>query len=117
VAWNDPDALSQAMVLLLQDEAEALRGADFARLEALADSKEHLIRRAAAALPDAQAAEGIRRLAQRNAALMEGAMDGLRAAMAGLAAARAPAPPLNTYDGSGRRHALDRGSAVTSHRA
>lgn len=101
---------------LLEQEAAALRQADFAALEGLATRKEALLARG---LNPAATAPDLRRLQQltrRNAALLDAARRGLEAAMHGIEAAR-HAGTLVTYDGTGQRQHLAGAARRTDGRA
>lgn len=109
---NDPRAddaeLIEALSALLEREACALRTADFAALAPLAEEKERLAARLAEAdvvcAPDL--ARHLQARAQRNAVLLDAAQAGLRQAEERLRDLAAPPPPLQTYDGTGRRSSL-----------
>lgn len=98
-----PD-LAEALEALFAEEAQALRSAAFDRLEGLAAEKTRLAEGLAAGppLPPAQARH-LQGLAQRNAALLEAAGLGLKAAAERIGRITAPPPPLQTYDDAGRR--------------
>ncbi len=113
----DSDRLAGELETLLEGEADALRAARFAELDAIAQRKESLVARGAIDALGPQAVERLRVLSQRNAALLDGARGGLKAAMARIEAGRAPVPDLNTYDLNGRRRAIPSQADQRSHRA
>jgi len=117
MVWNDDDRLTSEITELLEQEALALKQACFSDLAELAHRKEALIRQGAEAGLSQDSIKRIKHLTRRNAALMEGSMRGLSAAMHRLETLKDPAIALNTYDGSGRRQALVPGSMSNERRA
>lgn len=98
------------LLALLGEERAALLAGDLTALAALADRKEALtdtLESEGAAPRDAQE---ITRAAQANQALLQAAMEGLKAASARLDLARSGGPPLSTYGADGRSeiHTADR---------
>lgn len=102
---DTPEGLAAALEALFAEEAQALRSAAFDRLEGLAAEKTRLAEGLAAAVPALPAAQArhLQGLAQRNAALLEAAGLGLKAAAERIGRITAPPPPLQTYDDAGRR--------------
>lgn len=115
-------ALADTLDALLEREARILRSADFDALPPLAAEKEDLAARLAGHTADAPLADAdtLRRLqarAQRNAVLLEAARAGLRAAGDEVRALMTPPPPLQTYDGAGRRARIAPAPPGTERRA
>jgi hypothetical protein len=104
---SDPATLARALTDLLASEARDLRQGDLSRLAERAEAKSALL----AALEAAPAARGpalerLRAEAARNAALIEAAAQGVRAARDRLAVLVRAAAGSDTYDGGGRRRHL-----------
>jgi hypothetical protein len=116
-AGEGEDHPISALEELLDTEITAIQSADFTGLDAFADRKEALL----AALtsgpaPEPRAIERLRAKARRNAAALDAAGRGLRAAgrrMAELARAGRP----ETYDAGGRRKGLAPATGKLEHRA
>ncbi len=92
---------------LLEREATALKAADFAALAPLAEEKERLAKLLSETEMDCppDLARALQARAQRNAMLLDAAQGGLKQAGDRLRVLSAP-PPLQTYDGTGRRSSL-----------
>lgn len=105
---NDATAVLDSLSELLEREATALKTADFAALAPLADEKERLAKRLSDIDVDCppDLARALQARAQRNAMLLEAAQSGLKQAHDRLRELTAPPPPLQTYDGTGRRCTL-----------
>ncbi|WP_209427290.1 hypothetical protein [Pararhodobacter sp. SW119] len=99
------------LVSLLEEERAALRETDLARLDRLAPRKAQLLEQiedeadVPASDDEMQELSAVRRLAGRNARLIEAAMAGLREVQALLDRARNPVQH-STYGRDGRRAAL-----------
>ncbi|NBB84534.1 MAG: hypothetical protein GVY28_14175 [Alphaproteobacteria bacterium] len=107
---------------LLAEEHDALRAGAVDQLDALLRRKEALAEEAEAA--DVRAlgcspaeAEALRRLAVRNAALLEAARDGIRAAIDRVGERARLAGRLDTYDASGARRELGAPPATRGRRS
>lgn len=104
----DDTQLIESLTDLLEREASALRTADFGALGPLAEEKERLATLLAETgvhcPPDM--ARHLQARAQRNAMLLDAAQAGLREAGERLRELSEPPPPLQTYDGTGRRSSL-----------
>ncbi len=107
IAEGNADVL-EALSTLLEEEATALRTADFAALAPLAEAKERLATQLASGTPHCppDLARSFQARAQRNAMLLEAAQTGLRQAQERIRDLTAPPAPLQTYDGTGRRSSL-----------
>lgn len=114
---DDPDRLAGELETLLEGEAEALREARFAELDAIAQRKETLIADGAIDGLGPREVEQLRALSRRNAALLTGARGGLKAALARIEAWNCPQPELNTYDPKGRRRVIAHPAEQSTHRA
>jgi flagellar biosynthesis/type III secretory pathway chaperone len=94
---------------LLGRERAALQTGDMAFLSLLAEDKLRLAQRLAGLPPGAADAAALARLrdaARHNDRLLRAALAGLRAARARLDAARRGGPALDTYDQGGQRQSL-----------
>ena len=112
---DDPIA---ALAALLEQEFTALRQADFADLDEIATDKEALLGALAAApAPTAAALDALIVQANRNAACLQAASRGIRAARRRLAELRRAAEGLSTYDRNGRRNDAPAGRGRVEHRA
>ena len=111
--------IAAALEQLFDREAEALREADFARLEGLLAQKEQLSEALSAATPPlgVDRARQLQARAVRNAGLLDAVRDGLRAGADRIGMLTAPAAALQTYDGRGRRVDLPQGPASPGRRA
>lgn len=111
--------IATALEQLFDREAEALRQADFGRLEGLLAEKEQLSEALLAATPPlaADRARQLQARAVRNAGLLDAVRDGLRAGAERIGILTAPAAALQTYDGRGRRVDLPQGPASLGRRA
>jgi hypothetical protein len=102
------EARADRLRVLLEEERAALNAGELDRLDTLLDRKERLAAEIAAeGLGCAAAeAEALRRLAGRNAELLESARAGLRAAMDRIGERSRVARSLDTYDAGGNRRSL-----------
>jgi len=101
------DFYNDAMALLA-GEKEALKGADFARLETLYEQKQELLERIAARR-DTLSREQLERMARESRAndkLLGAAQRGLRAVARRLSETHRAAEHLDTYTESGKREDL-----------
>ncbi|WP_135502864.1 flagellar protein FlgN [Roseovarius aestuariivivens] len=93
---------------LLDAEREALLGGDLTAAAALVMQKEHLFEALNALQPDnSTLLEAIHSKVSRNQKILEGALQGIRAASTKLAALRRVRRKLETYGQDGRRHTID----------
>lgn len=104
---------------LLADEAEAIRRADFSRLDHLIADKSRLADQMLRARPrpDAGKLDRLHRLAERNAALLLASMQGLRAAQARISALSERSTDLRTYDASGAAQSVSGAAPSLERRA
>lgn len=86
---------------ILTEEAAMIRRADFSQIDRLIADKSRLAGQIGRSRPAPGALERVRRLAERNAILLQAAMQGLRAAQARLSALTNAGAGLRTYDASG----------------
>lgn len=88
---------------VLTDEAEAIRHADFSRLDDLISDKtllaDQLLR--VRPRPGADRLDRLHRLAERNAVLLQASLQGLRAAQARISALSERRTDMRTYDATG----------------
>ena len=97
------DAAIHALDALLEEERGALIAGDLDRIAALVDRKADLVAGLAGAAPDARALVPLRRKLQRNQALLDGALEGIRTVAARVSTLRDVGGALETYDRNGRR--------------
>ncbi len=88
---------------LLEVERQALLGGDYAALADIADRKAPLMEAFAANGPSREALGRIARKVRRNQALLEAAIDGLRAASDRIRAIEEVQGALSTYDREGQK--------------
>lgn len=111
--------IAAALEQVFEREAQALRKADFEGLEDLLAEKERLSEALSAVAPplDPDRARRLQAQAVRNAGLLDAVRAGLRAGADRIEALAAPAAPLQTYDGHGRRTELPQGPVRPGRRA
>lgn len=106
-----------ALEVLLEDEVETLRRADFATLSHLIARKEALLEALGSGPPPGPAAlDRLRRKAERNGQLLLAARRGLHAARRRIAELAQAARP-ETYDATGQRQGLAPPAGSLEHRA
>lgn len=110
------DLNGDTLEAVLQDVYLALRAGDLARLEELCTRTEVALARISGA-PDARMAERLRHLAQRNAACLDAAARGIRAARRRVVEIRDAQTGTRTYDGNGQCQLIARHSDRLSCRA
>lgn len=99
------DVVHEALEKLLDRERNALLAGDLETIAGLAEEKERLIGQlSGSAVPGL---EGLRNKAARNQALLNSALEGIRAVADRLEAVRQLRGTLDTYDSNGRRHSID----------
>jgi len=118
MAQSEYVALTAAAAELLDREAAALSHSRFDLLPDIIARKETLVVRIAESGLPLECATRIRRLTERNAAMLGGTMQGLGTALACLEALRRPGGgATNTYDGKGRRQVLGPQAGTAGKRA
>jgi hypothetical protein len=110
------EPIGEPLEAVLQDVYLALRAGDLLRLEELCDRTEAALTHLSGPT-DARMAERLRDLAHRNAACLEAAARGIRAARRRVAEIRDAQTGTRTYDGNGQYQLIARPSDRLSCRA
>lgn len=112
-------ALIDALDELLDSEREALLGGELDKIGKLMSSKENLIDKINALQPDdQQGLEAVNRKVTRNQALLNSALEGIRAVANRMADLRKVRAGLETYDRRGNKQTFDtRASSSVEKRA
>lgn len=95
------DKTATALLDILDEEAEALKGADFDRVNHLAREKEQLIEGLAQSRMSQRLAIRIGKRAQRNAKLFEAAINGIKSAGKRLSEMRSVRDGMRVYGSEG----------------
>jgi len=107
---------SGTLEIILQEVYRALREGEFSRLDDLSNRTEAAMSQLSGPL-DGDSAKRLREMARRNAACLDAAARGIRAARRRLADIRDAQSGTRTYDGLGQRRLIGRTDDVLSHRA
>lgn len=110
------DPKDDSLEAVLQDVYLALRAGDLARLEELCTRTESALARLSGS-SDARMVERLRDLARRNAACLDAAARGIRAARRRVAEIRDAQTGTRTYDGNGQYQLIARPTDGLSCRA
>lgn len=104
---------------VLTDEAEAIRRADFSRLDHLIADKTRLAEQILRARPrpGAEGLNRLHRLAERNAVLLQASLQGLRAAQARISALSERRTDMRTYDAAGTTQSVSGAAPSLERRA
>ena len=105
MALFDSGSCTRTMEQLLARERAAVLRGDFRSLEKIANETERLVARLGQSRPDPEDVADLRRMSDRNGALLEAARQGLSDARRKLEALNTPLE-LHTYDSAGRRTTL-----------
>ncbi len=106
-----PDPAVTALEALLEEERQALLAGDIGRFATLADRKEALAGRLQGQDADPATLAALRSRLERNAALLDAALAGIRSVADRLAAMREVREALATYDPRGQRRNIRQAAA------